>query len=664
MPGSNRVLMFSEYVPTRTLSGSRTRLAAIAEYFRERGYEIHLVVVQTNATELSPPAEVGNLVERVSRLSLSDFPEFQVRFATKYLLGKNSRAPAGGFVAGAWSKLKRLWKAPALGSTQRLSDGIQRLVMQERPDVVFIDHTWLGSLFVDLIPQHDCLWVIDTHDCLHLRDRSLLAAGMPAESGLSRTDEAALLASFDVILAIQEQERLEFQAMLPGKQVIMLSHCQTLAPQPCVRPAIGFVGSCCEQNVRGLEDFLFLAWPEIRERCRTATVEIAGNVGAAEGIRNLAKADKRIRLLGVVDELASIYRGPAAMICPLWIGSGLKIKLVEALAFGKATVATPVAVQGCEAGIGNAFVLAKGPRDFIEPVIDLLSHPERRARLEQGAVKFAQEHFSPARAWADLDAALAQLREDENPAPSVFLPISSEARKLPNKLSDVRPTIPKILHQTWKGPHVPFEFLGFVDSWRRLHPDWEYRLWTDADNRRFIADHYPEFLTQFDAYPQPIQRADAVRYFLLYHFGGLYVDLDFRACRPIDPLLAGQSCVLGLEPDEHAALHRRERIVGNAFMASAPRHPFFETVMRRLPEFRHHTTALDSTGPFMLSQVMDDFEAPETVRLTPSAQLYPLTLEQADQYRATGHSEVDLSAAYAIHFHHGTWWRAPAEEAA
>jgi inositol phosphorylceramide mannosyltransferase catalytic subunit len=232
-------------------------------------------------------------------------------------------------------------------------------------------------------------------------------------------------------------------------------------------------------------------------------------------------------------------------------------------------------------------------------------------------------------------------------------------------LTPAHPTaIPKILHQTWKRADIPFEFIGFVDSWRRHHPQWEYRLWTDEDNRRFIAAHYPEFLASFDAYTQPIQRADAVRYFLLHHFGGLYVDLDFRACRPIDPLLAGHDCVLGLEPEDHSRIHQRPRIVGNAFLAAAPRHPFFAEVIRRLPEFSGRPTALESTGPFMLSDVFDAFEQPETVWLAPSEPFYPLTLEQADRFRATGHSEVDLSAAYAIHFHRGTWWRASSADVA
>ncbi len=45
-------------------------------------------------------------------------------------------------------------------------------------------------------------------------------------------------------------------------------------------------------------------------------------------------------------------------------------------------------------------------------------------------------------------------------------------------------------------------------------------------SRELIATEYPWFLNTFDNYSEPIQRADAIRYFVLAHFGGVYLDLD------------------------------------------------------------------------------------------------------------------------------------------
>lgn len=59
-------------------------------------------------------------------------------------------------------------------------------------------------------------------------------------------------------------------------------------------------------------------------------------------------------------------------------------------------------------------------------------------------------------------------------------------------------------------------------------------MWTDAKSRELIATEYPWFLNTFDNYSQPIQRADAIRYFVLNHFGGIYIDLDdVGVCNPM-----------------------------------------------------------------------------------------------------------------------------------
>jgi len=224
--------------------------------------------------------------------------------------------------------------------------------------------------------------------------------------------------------------------------------------------------------------------------------------------------------------------------------------------------------------------------------------------------------------------------------------------------------IPKIIHQTWKSEEIPDGFAKWVESWRRHHPDWKYVLWTDEANRDFIAQEYPWFVRQYDRYPYKIQKVDAARYFILHKYGGLYVDLDFESLKPIEPLLEGSTCVLGFEPDEHCTRLGRDKIVGNAVMASTPKHPFFELVIRKLGGFskRRHwkQPVLETTGPFMLSNAYDIYReksGAHDVKLVPAEQLYPLTLEEADALQIEGLGGSKLKGAYAVHYHTGTWWR-------
>lgn len=71
--------------------------------------------------------------------------------------------------------------------------------------------------------------------------------------------------------------------------------------------------------------------------------------------------------------------------------------------------------------------------------------------------------------------------------------------------------------------------------------DWfsEYMLWTDDLAHQFMETHYPSFLQMYDSYKYNIQRADSIRYFLLHHFGGIYMDLDIGCRRRMDSLIQG-----------------------------------------------------------------------------------------------------------------------------
>ena len=162
---------------------------------------------------------------------------------------------------------------------------------------------------------------------------------------------------------------------------------------------------------------------------------------------------------------------------------------------------------------------------------------------------------------------------------------------------------PKIIHQTWKDEQVPASLAACQESWKRFNPDWEYRLWTDADNDALVQDEFSSLLDLYRSLPRAIHRADFARVLYLWRFGGLYVDLDIEALRPANELLDGHSCTLGTEPKLHAErLRGVEQVVCNAAMASEPNHPFWE---KMIAEIRDRSTQGSGdpvwmTGPLCL----------------------------------------------------------------
>jgi mannosyltransferase OCH1-like enzyme len=199
--------------------------------------------------------------------------------------------------------------------------------------------------------------------------------------------------------------------------------------------------------------------------------------------------------------------------------------------------------------------------------------------------------------------------------------------------------VPHRFFQTWKNHSLPDNFARWSATWRQLHPDWEYELWDDAQNRAFIAEHYPWFLRFYDAYPAEIYRADAVRYFYLFHFGGVYVDLDFECKKPITPLLEQGGVVLG-----RMLLNPHPEGIPNAFMASPPRASFWQVVafcLMNTPPTANRPEA--RTGPALLRTALREYKQPAARRritrqleafmgpadevaleLRPPCELYPL----------------------------------------
>ncbi len=98
--------------------------------------------------------------------------------------------------------------------------------------------------------------------------------------------------------------------------------------------------------------------------------------------------------------------------------------------------------------------------------------------------------------------------------------------------------IPRIIHQSYTTPGHPYP-REWQHSWIENHPDWIYRFHTDADNRRLVSEHFPQFLNAFDMFPKRIMQADFARFLYMYLWGGVYADLDYVSLKPLAPLIAG-----------------------------------------------------------------------------------------------------------------------------
>ena len=105
-------------------------------------------------------------------------------------------------------------------------------------------------------------------------------------------------------------------------------------------------------------------------------------------------------------------------------------------------------------------------------------------------------------------------------------------------------TIPPIIHFIWfenlyettDVTNIPSMGSNAPHRCQKVNPDFDVKVWNASAARDLLEQYYDWFLPTYDNYPYPIQRVDAIKYFVLHHYGGFYLDLDITCRRSLTPL--------------------------------------------------------------------------------------------------------------------------------
>lgn len=287
-----------------------------------------------------------------------------------------------------------------------LSDADRAYVARHAPplaDAILADYCFHTPL-IAAAGRPDAPSLVLMHDLFCSRGPQFRRlGGADSVAALTVEAEMALLAGADAVIAIQEEEAAFVRRHLPGQTVVVAPMAARLAPAPAPGRAdeVLFVGSNTAPNVDGLGWFLSAVWPLVRRVNPLARLKVAGAVCGA-----VAPGGDGVTLLGLVPDLAPLYRDAGVVVSPLRVGSGLKIKLIEALAWGKAMVATPVTLQGVADLVGDGVRVADSPAAFAGHILDLLgAEPTRRAQATRGW-EVARDAFGAERCYGPVAALL------------------------------------------------------------------------------------------------------------------------------------------------------------------------------------------------------------------------------------------------------------------
>lgn len=154
-------------------------------------------------------------------------------------------------------------------------------------------------------------------------------------------------------------------------------------------------------NQTGLLWFLDHIWPSISKKHPDLVFKIAGRHAPAEFIEKLKRP--QVEFLGEVDDAKEFMTSSGIMVVPLLSGSGIRVKIVEAMALGVSLISTEVGAAGIEYKKHKPILIANSPEEFIEQINLCLLNNEIPAEISQNARIYAEEFHSMKKLSAKLD---------------------------------------------------------------------------------------------------------------------------------------------------------------------------------------------------------------------------------------------------------------------
>lgn len=403
------ILFISRQRITGRTNGSSTYLLELAAAARRAGFVPHLLQPSPTIMGRSPAVKLGR--------DLDVFASHRVRGVLhigRWLISRDptlyrAAARAGIAAIGRRSGLSGGWTIDrpnphSVGISWTAADRAFVRRHSRGAAVALADYVFQAEAFTSLSDPRTATAII-MHDLFHARPTSGAGGGSDSAASLDREAEIELLGRGDAVIAIQAAEAAfvaEHQRHVRVITAPMAAHVVD-APAPGTDGTLLFVGSNTAPNVVGLQWFFDQVWPALRARDPDIRLDVVGTVarafpgGGREGVR----------FAGLVDDLDGALAQAGVVISPLTFGSGLKIKLIEAMAAGKAIVATGVTLQGVEQ-LSDAVIRADDPATFADAVATLARKPAERAQLGAAALDAARSRFSPEACYGPF---VAWLRE-------------------------------------------------------------------------------------------------------------------------------------------------------------------------------------------------------------------------------------------------------------
>ncbi len=337
----NKILIFSPTPSHPQNAGNRIRIFSLAKYLQKMGNAVHFVYFTQEGLTQEQESAMQN--EWDSLTIISAVKRYSPSAETHYLVDD--------------------WYQENLGPQ------IQKKCKELDIDIILIHYIFQSKL-LEFVPNN-IVKIIDTID--KFSDRHLMQKKQGLEPDYFYTveeEEAKAFNRADIILAIQDNEA-DFFRSLTDKKVEVIGHIEKshfLDKKYTKLNTIGFIGSHNSSNIESILLFIDKFSEYVNMHHIDIKLLIAGSV-----CTKITPTHKSIELLGFIDDLKDFYSTVDLIVNPLVLGTGLKIKSIEALSYGVPIISTDIGFDGIESH--SPYHFSEDADGLMDSIDTLYKHP-------------------------------------------------------------------------------------------------------------------------------------------------------------------------------------------------------------------------------------------------------------------------------------------------
>lgn len=212
-------------------------------------------------------------------------------------------------------------------------------------------------------------------------------------------EEAERYQLADKVINISWDERPVFEEMLGKERVITANKAinfVNIGPGSISGRCL-FVGTDIPSNLDGINWFTQDVWPRVHGKNKRATLHICGTV-----CRKIDADADGVILCGVVEDLVNEYRQASVVVVPLRTGSGVKIKLTEAVGYMRCCVSTPCGIEGLPEKEKTGILISDDDKKFATHVNYLIENSDAREKCLGNTKAWASAYLNAETCYGEI----------------------------------------------------------------------------------------------------------------------------------------------------------------------------------------------------------------------------------------------------------------------